>query len=138
MNAKHSDNMSIMAQKLLIDHGVEEEVLAYIANVGVNTEGKGFYYTVVPKFLKTRTAKELIAYIDKFDIDEKEEKIIIKRGLTEVIVHYAKNKYIHNPALIINRGNKQEVRALFEGMNADVDLLLARDEKINQLLKKQP
>jgi len=52
-----------------------------------------------------------------------------------VIVHYAKNKYIHNPALIINRGNKQEVRALFESMNADVDLLLARDEKINQLLK---
>ena len=135
MNAKNSDNMSIMAQKSLLARAVEEEILTYITNVDANAEGKGFAYTIVPKFLKTRTSKELIAYIDKFDIDEAEEKIIIKRGLTEVMVHYAKNKYIHNPALIINRGNKQEVRALFESMNADVDFLLARDEKINQLLK---
>ncbi len=127
--------ISQKTQKLLIERGVTEVILAYIVNIS-SDECRGFSYNIVPKFLKTRTPKELIAYINRFDIDKTEESIIINRGITEVIVQYIKTKYIHNPALIINRGNKQEVRALFESLGANVDLLLAQDAKINQLLKE--
>lgn len=128
-------DMSVKTQNLLLERGVPEEILAHIARVSKD-ELKGFSGDVVISFLKTRTTKELIAYINRFDIDKTEESIIINRGITEVIVQYIKTKYIHNPALIINRGNKQEVRALFESLGANVDLLLAQDAKINQLLKE--
>ena len=114
----------------------EDEIMAYLKAKVLKSynNSKGFNDLLVFDFIKYRSKNELFFYIHNFEISDAEEEALFARNITEVLVEYIKHKVVHLPQMIINRGVKAEIDALFATQGIDVKLLLD-DDKVNAVEK---
>ncbi len=130
------DGLPYNAQKVLLERGNEDEIMAYLKAKVLKSynNNKGFNDLLVFDFIKYRSKNELFFYIHNFEISDAEEEALFARNITEVLVEYIKHKVVHLPQMIINRGVKAEIDALFATQGIDVKLLLD-DDKVNAVEK---